>query len=165
MTRIKTLSLLAAVAALAFSYGGPAAASEGAISAAATGGGVVKLLATADAPGEILLVRSGHKGSGGGKSGGVAKSFGGSKPHFSSGPRTKHSYSPSVRMKSGKSKSHRSHNRHRGGGGIWWGTPLLVAPYFHEYGYDESDYDSCYWNCRRIHSPSYCRAKWWRYCD
>ena len=67
--------------------------------------------------------------------------------------------------------------RHRGHNGIWFGAPLLAAPFLYNgYGYDDGDYgyssyssgysggNSCYRACRYEHGPRYCRNNWEDYC-
>ena len=67
--------------------------------------------------------------------------------------------------------------RHRGHSGIWFGAPLLAAPFLYNgYGYDDGDYgyssyssgysggNSCYRACRYEHGPRYCRNNWEDYC-
>lgn len=71
----------------------------------------------------------------------------------------------------------RRHRGHRGGNGIWFGAPLLAAPFLYNgYGYDDGDYgyssygssyggsNSCYRACRYEHGPRYCRNNWEDYC-
>lgn len=77
---------------------------------------------------------------------------------------------------------HRHHGRHRGNG-IWWGAPLLAAPflyngYYGDDGYSSYGYgggssygyggggggNSCYRACRYERGPRYCRNNWEDYC-
>jgi len=71
----------------------------------------------------------------------------------------------------------RHRGRHRGHNGIWFGAPLLAAPFLYNgYGYDDGDYgyssyssgysggNSCYRACRYEHGPRYCRNNWEDYC-
>jgi hypothetical protein len=46
---------------------------------------------------------------------------------------------------------------------------FFAGPFYGDYGYGyDYDYDdsgSCYWNCRQVHGPAYCRAYAGNYCD
>lgn len=68
-------------------------------------------------------------------------------------------------------KRHR--HRHRGHSNLWWGAPLLAAPFLYDgygdYGYNSYGYgyrrgNSCYRACRYEHGPRYCRHNWEDYC-
>lgn len=72
-------------------------------------------------------------------------------------------------------RGHRRGHRHRGHSGIWWGAPLLAAPFLYNgYGYGDDNYgyygsgygggNSCYRACRYEHGPRYCRNNWEDYC-
>lgn len=71
-------------------------------------------------------------------------------------------------------RGHRGYRRHgrrgRGRSHIWWGAPLLAAPFLYHgyshgyggYGYDGRNY--CYRECRYYHGPRYCSRYWRRFC-
>jgi hypothetical protein len=68
------------------------------------------------------------------------------------------------------------HHRHRGHSSLWWGAPLLAAPFIYNgyndwgdysysgYGYRYGGRNSCYRACRYEHGPRYCRYNWEDYC-
>jgi len=160
MQQIRTIIISAAISALALCAGGQTMAQEGASNAVAAGNVATSLLAAAGATDSLQLVKS--KGGGKWHPSGASNVYSGPKTGTSYGGAWKgKNYSSGATSKSGKWKGHRHHHYRRG---IGWTTPLIVAPYGYYDSYD-SDYDSCYSNCRVYHGPRYCRANWRKYCD
>jgi hypothetical protein len=85
-------------------------------------------------------------------------SFGGSEMRFS------RSHKPFIGMGGPRTDRFYHHHRRHHRGSFFGITPTYPDDY---YGYDtyNSDYNSCYLNCRNYHGRRYCRTYWRRYCD